>query len=140
MKLGSNIKIVSVGRLVRRKGFHLIIDALKKAPFSYNYKLIGNGPEYDHLLSLSKENQNIEILNSLSDERKKQIMEIADVFVMTPLNTIYDIDGFGIGYLEAIVQQAPISGPFYFPIHRQGIHRTLLLPQVPPTPCERRYS
>ena len=57
-KSSENIKLLSVGYLLKRKGFHILIGAMKKVVEKYpkvSLKIVGNGPEFNNLQKLIKD-------------------------------------------------------------------------------------
>ena len=95
--------LLTVGRLVKRKGHALVIEAIKN--LNYKYFIVGRGPEKENLLELIKKYNledrvfildNIKNNNDLAEFYKK-----ADLFIMPTLKLDGDVEGFGIVYLEA---------------------------------------
>lgn len=109
-KLGlekDKVYLISVGRLIKRKGFDLLIKALAEIK---NKKIealiIGEGPEKDNLIRIAK---NLGVLNKvhflgyLNEEKKFQHLDNADIYVLSSLH-----EGFGIVLLEAMQVGLPI--------------------------------
>ena len=106
--------LLSVSRLVKRKGVDKVIKILPqlKEKHEIAYAVIGDGEEKENLRKLSKElgvQDNIIFLNNLSDAEMYSWYQLADIFVMAPRTLKdFDIEGFGIVYLEASYFKAPI--------------------------------
>jgi len=102
--LDNKITMLSVGRLVKRKGHDQIIkvmpEALKSVP-GLHYYIAGDGPDRLYLENLAKDKQNITFLGKISDEDKLAWMESCDFFAMPSRNIDGDFEGFGIVYMEA---------------------------------------
>ena len=49
---GSVLQILAVGRLVEKKGFHFLIDAVSRLKFPFQLRIIGEGPERDRLAEM----------------------------------------------------------------------------------------
>ena len=99
--------LLSIGRLVERKGFDKVIEALpkvwQKLP-DLVYALIGSGEDEKRIKNLiDKGNQDkiIFINKKISDEEKWAWFEQCAVFIMVPRADGDDTEGFGIVYLEA---------------------------------------
>lgn len=102
-----DIILISVGRLVKRKGYEYAIEALNKLHrHNLKYLIIGDGPEEENLKYLVKqlgvENQ-VEFLGFVSEEKKFQYLSISDIYVLSSLH-----EGFGICLLEAMYCGLPI--------------------------------
>jgi len=99
--------ILTVGRLVRRKGQDKVIEAipkvLERVPQAI-YVMIGDGPEKENLKSkiekLKLENE-VLLLGEVSEEKKRAFYQLCDLFIMTPWQIGADVEGFGTVYLEA---------------------------------------
>ncbi|MEK7618840.1 MAG: glycosyltransferase family 4 protein [Patescibacteria group bacterium] len=99
--------ILTVARLVRRKGHDTVISALpeiiKKFP-SCLYAIIGEGGERGRLEERVRElrlEEHVLFLGLLSDEHTAWWYQHAGVFVMVPTDEGGDVEGFGLVYLEA---------------------------------------
>jgi glycosyltransferase involved in cell wall biosynthesis len=103
----NKIIFISVGRLVKRKGFEYAIKALSHLPGqSFHYYIIGDGPEEPDLkklvMSLGMSEQ-VSFMGHLSDEKKFQYLSVSDVYLLPSLH-----EGFGICLLEAMHCGLPI--------------------------------
>lgn len=112
--LEGKIILFGLGRLVRRKGFDFVLQALKEIPLSEQSKLVyvlaGEGEDHDYLRQLAEilELDNVIFLGAISDEEKYIWLETADIFIMTSREIKGDFEGFGIVYLEAGLMGKPI--------------------------------
>lgn len=99
--------ILTVARLVRRKGHEYILSSLPDSISSYPnliYAIIGEGPERADLERRVRElgvERSVVFLGLLSDAHTAWWYAHADVFVMTPIDIDGDVEGFGIVYLES---------------------------------------
>ncbi len=112
--------LFSVGRLVKRKGFDMVIKALpeilKYVPNLY-YILAGDGPDKKYIYECAKGVPNIIFLGKVSEKEKWAWFELADIFIM-PARVrgkgrgvaSLDFEGFGIVYLEAALAGKPVIG------------------------------
>lgn len=109
--------ILSVGRLVPRKGHDVVIKSLNnliKNNIKFKYIIIGDGGNYDHLKNLVQ-NYKLEnfviFIKNLSDEEVAKYYQLCDVFIMPCRETENrDVEGFGIVFLEANSFKKPIIG------------------------------
>lgn len=104
--------ILSLGRLVRRKGFDQVIKALDKLDFdNYLYLIVGQGEDREYLHNLARESSKtnkILFLSDLSEAEKWSCLSLCDIFVMPSRNIKGDFEGFGIVYLEANLLAKPV--------------------------------
>ncbi len=100
--------LLSVGRLVPRKGFDKVIESLseviKKVP-NLQYLIVGNGQYKDDLEKLAlnlKVLDHLTICEDIPDTNLPSYYDLADVFIMPARQIdVCDVEGFGIVYLEA---------------------------------------
>ncbi len=99
--------ILTVGRLVQRKGHEYVIDAipgLKEYDPPIQYVVVGDGPQKENLIRYAKERgvaDRVLFTGSLPDMSVAQWYKKCDIFIMTPYEIDGDLEGFGIVYLEA---------------------------------------
>jgi phosphatidylinositol alpha-1,6-mannosyltransferase len=111
--LSNKIILLSIGRLVKRKGFDKVVavmDEVKKAVPNLFYVLAGNGPDKDYIKGYQKNSVDILYLDNLSDEEKWTWLALCDIFIMPSRNIDGDFEGFGIVYLEASLARKPVIG------------------------------
>lgn len=115
-KSGNQKTLLTVGRLVKRKGQEKVIDAmphlLKKFP-DLNYLIIGEGPEKNNLEQKIKNLKlvnKVKILDNVINSELAEYYSSADIFVMPVENLEGDAEGFGIVYLEAALFGLPVIG------------------------------
>ncbi|MBI4599922.1 glycosyltransferase family 4 protein [Candidatus Uhrbacteria bacterium] len=112
-----NMKIIlTVGRLVKRKGHAYVLRALPgvlaREPDVF-YCIIGDGPYRQELEALTAElniGQHVLFTGVISSEEIAQWYTACRVFIMTPEDIEGDIEGFGIVYLEAQSFGKPVIG------------------------------
>ncbi|MBD3329543.1 glycosyltransferase [Candidatus Dojkabacteria bacterium] len=98
------IYLVSVGRLVKRKGFDQLIRAMKFVKNEdIRCQIIGTGPEKDSLRDLVDRlgvRNKVKLLGYIESEEKKfQILEKSDIYVLPSIH-----EGFGVVLQEACRQ------------------------------------
>lgn len=114
--LDGKFVLLSIGRLVKRKGFDKVIESL---PDIFNvvpnlrYFIAGSGPEEEYLKSKAGElfdsfKDRVVFLGKISEEEKWAWLETCDTFIMPARNIDGDIEGFGIVYLEANLCGKPV--------------------------------
>jgi phosphatidylinositol alpha-1,6-mannosyltransferase len=102
----SNRKIlVTVGRLVKRKGIAWFVDnVMPHLDKSYLYLIVGDGPEYDYIQeAVTRQNlqDRVILLGRVSDEERNLIYNASDIFIMPNIKVPGDVEGFGIVAIEA---------------------------------------
>lgn len=107
-----DILIVSLGRLIERKGFEYVLRALARLPMA-NVKLLlmGDGPLKPHLIKLSRSlsiEHKVIFLGAVSGEKKYQYLSVSDVFCLPSL-----YEPFGLVLLEAMQCGLPIVAADY---------------------------
>jgi phosphatidylinositol alpha-1,6-mannosyltransferase len=107
--------LLSVGRLIRRKGYDTVLKAvkllLKDFPSIY-YIIIGTGPfegQLREMVSRLGIEDNVHFVGLLTDpEVVGKYYSACDVFVLTSRVTPTDVETFGIVYLEANAYGKPV--------------------------------
>ncbi len=114
--LGYGFVVLSLGRLVARKGFDTLIEAvalLKQSGEEVMLFMAGDGPERKHLEHLARERgiaEHVRFAEAVADEELPTLYAACDVFAMTPRSIGPDVEGFGIVYLEAGLMGKPVIG------------------------------
>lgn len=116
--LGAKKVLLSVGRIVERKGADRVIKAmpaiLKEVP-SAHYVILGDGPHKPTLMQLAKDNgvaDHVEFVGEVTDKDMLAYYSACDLFIM-PSRYIPekgDVEGFGIVYIEANCCGKPVIG------------------------------
>jgi len=108
--------VLSVGRLVARKGFDIGIKALaelKNRGQKARLVIVGDGPERKRLEKLAAELDLAEAVvfaGAAAADELAALYSACDVLVMTPKSLGADVEGFGIVYLEANLFGKPAIG------------------------------
>jgi glycosyltransferase involved in cell wall biosynthesis len=100
--------LVTVGRLVRRKGVvwfleHVFPRLLTDHP-QLKYVIIGNGPEKERIESIITRlhlDDAVSVWPHASDETRQSILDTGSVFIAPNIHVDGDMEGFGIVCLEA---------------------------------------
>ncbi len=105
--------VVSVSRLVPRKGMDVLIEAANRLAPSYPDLVVaiaGDGRELGHLRRLAAASPlRVQVLGRVSGEDRAALLGAADVFVMACRNRWAGLEqeGFGIVFLEAAAAGVP---------------------------------
>jgi phosphatidylinositol alpha-1,6-mannosyltransferase len=114
LELGSRPVLLTIARLVARKGIDTVLDALPKVLSVHPdavYVIAGDGPEADSLKALSRRlgvERAVRFPGVVTDEELSLWYSLADVFVMPSRSDPPDVEGFGIVFLEAAACERPV--------------------------------
>ena len=101
--------ILAGGRLIYRKGFDLLFDAIETIPMEYDFNmvLVGDGPLYNHLKSRVNTSEvlrkRISILGKVPHSEMDSIYRASDLFIMPSLR-----ETTGTVILEALENGVPV--------------------------------
>jgi phosphatidyl-myo-inositol dimannoside synthase len=108
--------LLTVGRMQRRKGQDMVIQALphiqQRIP-AVKYVMVGTGEEHASLTMLAQElgvQDSVVFAGSVPDQELAAYYTACDVFIMPNRQNGSDIEGFGIVYLEAGAAGKPVIG------------------------------
>lgn len=112
VKLADKTVLVTVGRLVPRKGVAWFVEnVMTLLDESYKYLVAGDGPEYGHIQHVIWQHNlqdRVWMLGRVSDEIRNVIYNAADIFIMPNITIPDDIEGFGIAAIEAGSRGLPV--------------------------------
>ena len=110
-KRAGRVALITVGRLVRRKGAAWFVrHALPKLPGAL-YVVVGTGPEHDEILRAAAEtntSSQVWLVGSVSDARLLDLLGSSDIFVMPNIAVPGNVEGFGIVAIEASASGLPV--------------------------------
>ncbi len=98
--------LVAVGRLVKRKGFSFLIEAVSRLPDHVNLRLVGDGPLDAELRALARKTGVETRVEFLGFQNRRSILDLmadSDCFVLSSLH-----EGLGIVVQEAMFSGLPI--------------------------------
>jgi glycosyltransferase involved in cell wall biosynthesis len=95
--------IVSVSRLVKRKGLEYLISAYQQLSTDKKLVIVGDGDFAGELKELAKDNSNIIFTGSQTDKVLQELYSNASLFVQAS-----EAEGLSISLLEAASYQLPI--------------------------------
>lgn len=113
-QLRAKTVLLTVGRLVRRKGVDKTIAALALLPpdvlANLVYVIAGTGPEENYLKKLVPPllRDRVCFQGEISEEEKWKWLKACDIFIMPARHIAGDFEGFGIVYLEANICSKPV--------------------------------
>jgi phosphatidylinositol alpha-1,6-mannosyltransferase len=115
-QLGTAPILLTVGRMQRRKGQDMVIQALprirQRIP-QVKYVMVGTGEELNSLIILAQAlgvQDSVVFAGSVPDQELAAYYAACDVFIMPNRQIGDDIEGFGIAYLEAGAAGKPVIG------------------------------
>ena len=104
-------RILTVGRLVPRKGQSYLIEAVSRLVaenFDIKLTIIGIGPEKENLLALGK-GLDLEILSDVPEAEVNKAYQEADIFVLPSITDDQgEKEGLGMVLFEAINFRLPV--------------------------------
>lgn len=103
-------RLLTVGRLVDRKGHMKVLEIVKQDP-TLEYTIVGDGLMKTEIKIFIEDNHledRVEILSSIADRKLPDIYAKSDIFVMPTTKTDEDREGFGIVYIEAQLFGLPV--------------------------------
>lgn len=123
----NQIRFISTGSLIRRKGFDVLIRAFSQLNLpqeTWDLTIIGGGPEKSHLEKLiakAKLEQQIHLIGRRSSDEMVGMLNDSDVFVLPSR-----METFGVVYAEALacglpVIATPCGGPEEFVNEKNGL-------------------
>ncbi|MFH1111640.1 MAG: glycosyltransferase family 4 protein [Patescibacteria group bacterium] len=105
-KIKNKRVILTVSRLVKRKNIAQVVEAMAELVKIYPeavYIIIGDGPERQSLEDKVKElNANTYLIGTVSQAELAVWYNLCDIFVLTPISDLVDVEGFGVVYTEAL--------------------------------------
>jgi phosphatidylinositol alpha-1,6-mannosyltransferase len=115
-RIDGELVVMTVARLVTRKGHSRVIRALAKlspdVP-SFKYIIVGRGPLDTELRALTAElnlQDRIVFAGFVADDQLNHYYNLADIVVMPNTGEDGDVEGFGMVFLEANAAGKPVIG------------------------------
>lgn len=106
-QLSGKVVLLSVSRLVERKGHSHALKALAKVRDvvpEFHYLIVGDGPEREKIKSTIAElglERYVSMVGKISDEELIDFYNLCDLFVLANRNIAGDLEGFGMVFIEA---------------------------------------
>jgi colanic acid/amylovoran biosynthesis glycosyltransferase len=109
------ISILTIGRMVEKKGFDVLVDALvllNKKNYDFECRIIGGGEMKEDLVQKVQMNglsQNVNFLGAKSTQEIQKEFENADLFVLPcKMAENGDMDGIPVVLMESIAKMVPV--------------------------------
>lgn len=110
---GGPLHLISVGAIVPRKGFDLLVEALAQlAPLPWRLTIVGDrerdpaaAARVDSLIAHHRLDRRIDVLGKVSPERLDALYDSADLFVLASR-----FEGYGMAFAEALAHGLPVMG------------------------------
>lgn len=112
----AKLRLLSVCRLMPHKNIDLVLRALsllKEKEVSFEYRVVGQGPQLSPLKRLCKELQlqeHVRFVGALDQERLTEHYQWADLFLLLTKKQHQYVEGFGLVFLEAAACGTPSIG------------------------------
>ncbi|MGI5827096.1 MAG: glycosyltransferase family 4 protein [Patescibacteria group bacterium] len=112
-QLGNKVILLTLGRLVARKGVDYTIKALAELTPAEReglaYVVVGSGPEEGNWRLLAeKTGVSVIFTGTASENEKWSWLNLCDILIMPSREINGDLEGFGIVYLEANLNGKPV--------------------------------
>ena len=104
--------VLTVGRVVPRKGHRHVIRALSKLEEDVEYCIVGPGETevLEYIAESEGVSDRVHFLGKVSERSLPGVYALADVFVMPSDFVKGDVESFGLVYLEANAAGTPVIG------------------------------
>ena len=104
--------LLSVARLVPRKGIDTVIGAMRRLPPDVQYRIVGGGPDEQRLRNLARATGvggRVHFLGRLDDSALADEYQRSTLFVLPARRTSEgDLEGYGLVYFEAAAWGRPV--------------------------------
>jgi glycosyltransferase involved in cell wall biosynthesis len=106
------LRMLAVGRLVEKKGFHVLLDAAARLDFAFRLRIVGSGPEDEHLSKLIETHglaRRVTLEGALTHAELPEAYAESDVVVVPSVqDSSGDRDGLPNVVLEAMACARPV--------------------------------
>jgi len=103
--------LLSVGRLVPRKGVDMTLRALRCLPSGVTYRVVGSGPYLKNLRALAHSEgvaDRVMFLGRISSDSLAEEYRRCAVFVQPSRRSNHELEGYGLVYFEAAAWGRPV--------------------------------
>ncbi|MEX2574612.1 MAG: glycosyltransferase [Balneolaceae bacterium] len=114
--LENSVTLMTVTRLVKRKGIDTVLHAISSLRDEFEnirYIILGTGPEEKKLKDLVKRlgmDSCVHFLGKVNYRDLPRYYNVSDLFVLSSRTELPDVEGFGIVFLEANACEKPVIG------------------------------
>jgi phosphatidylinositol alpha-1,6-mannosyltransferase len=113
-EVSSDGPVVAIARLVPRKNVGTLVEAWSRVDESVkdgrDILIVGDGPNRDSLENEYGHHQDVSFIGWVSEEEKRALLGEASLFALVPRQFGFDVEGFGIVYIEAQAAGTPVVG------------------------------
>ncbi|HKP16862.1 MAG TPA: glycosyltransferase, partial [Gaiellaceae bacterium] len=113
-RAGRPLGLLAVGRLVEKKGFHVLVEAAARLGMPFRLRIVGEGPERARLEERVAHHGlggSVELTGALPHDELPAVYASADVFVAPSVEDASgDRDGLPNVVLEAMASGLPVVG------------------------------
>jgi phosphatidyl-myo-inositol dimannoside synthase len=109
--------VLTVGRLVARKGHRSVLQAIRRLPFRVRWLVVGAGPlaaQFQEEVRSCGMQEDVTLLARVSQDALLALYNACDVFVLAPeeraAEGYLDSEGFGLVFHEAMACGKPVLG------------------------------
>jgi len=101
-----DVILITVGRLVKRKGVAWFLENVMPKLMNHNvkYLIVGNGDDRENIEKIIDDkdlSSKVQLLGRVTDEDLSAVYSYSDIFVMPNIHVENDMEGFGIVAAEA---------------------------------------
>jgi colanic acid/amylovoran biosynthesis glycosyltransferase len=108
------VRLLSIGRLIEKKGFKFLIEAcrlLRSSGFSFVCQIVGEGPEHDHLqeaIQVSRLSDIVRLRGALPQTEIVELLSQSSIFVFPGVHdSAGDTDNLPTVLIEAMASSLP---------------------------------
>jgi glycosyltransferase involved in cell wall biosynthesis len=111
---GDPFQVLFVGRLVERKGVHILLEAVATLKDAHDLRLVvvGDGPQRDALTRLAEQlgiTARVEFTGPITSDELRTRYTRCDAFVLPAVrDSKGDVEGLGVVLIEALLQGKPV--------------------------------
>jgi phosphatidylinositol alpha-1,6-mannosyltransferase len=106
--------VLTMARFVDRKNIETVIRAWKQmdeaAIADRDLIVAGDGPKREAFERLAADRDDVRFVGWVNGEEKRELLAESAAFVMVPRRDEFDVEGFGIVYIEAQAAGTPVVG------------------------------
>lgn len=108
------VPVVTMARFVDRKNLETVVRAWSRLPTAIRagreLVVAGDGPNRQRLEEVADGVRDVRFPGWVNGVEKRRLLGAADAFAMVPRRDGYDVEGFGIVYIEAQAAGTPVVG------------------------------
>jgi phosphatidylinositol alpha-1,6-mannosyltransferase len=106
--------VTTMARFVDRKNIETVIEAWKRLDSAHtagrDLVVAGDGPNREALQERASDRDDVRFPGWVNGEEKRELLARSAAFIMVPRRDEFDVEGFGIVYIEAQATETPVIG------------------------------